>query len=78
MTWLLGRQGGPLGTERDRPDGGALARDVSLRWALRPTLTLKGLQFNGRRGFSGTPLHPDEIAHPEISEAAVLAGRLRS
>ena len=78
MTWLLARKGGPPGTDRDRPDGGKLARDVSFRCALRPAITLKGLQFKGRRGCSGKPHRPDAIAYPEISEAAVLAGRLRS
>jgi hypothetical protein len=83
MTCLLARQGGPPGTDRDRPAGGELARNFSFRPAFRPALTFKGQQFkgqqfNGRRGFSGKPLNPDAIAHPEISEAAVLAERLRS
>ena len=83
MTWLLAREGGPPCADRDRPDGGKLVRHFSFRCAFRPTITFKGqqfkgLQFKGLRGFSGKPLHPDAIAHPEISEAAVLAGRLRS
>ena len=74
MTWLLLRPGGPACADRDRPDGGKLVRHFSFR----PTLTFKGQQFKGLRGFSGKPLHPNAIAHPEISEAAVPAGRLRS
>src|SRR3954447_5727785 len=28
------------------------------KFAFRPTLTLRGRQFRGRRGWSGKPLHP--------------------
>ena len=53
-------------------------REVSSRCAFRPALTLKGQQFKGLQAFSGKPLHPDAIAHTQMSEVAVLAGRLRS
>ena len=78
MTRVPARQGGPPGTDRDRPDGGKRVREVSSRCAFRPALTLKGQQFKGLQAFSGKPLHPDAIARTQMSEVAVLAGRLRS